>query len=238
MSAYIVDEVELSIGYVLEVMIAPRNNIWGHLWFLFALFEIYLLAPLWDKIIKKNKKVIWGVVFFICIGLNIFPIATDVLAISDLCKDTILFVIGLFVAKIPIEDIKKYILNRKTFYIQIPIYIGLIILWALFKNNVTTLMLCISTILMLFQIPIKYNITNNIFDKIAKVSYTIYIIHWPAMLLTRVVLYQILKINYLIAEVAMIIAGITIPIIIIWLIKKLKEKTKFNSKILYYLIGI
>lgn len=236
-SGFIVDQVELSFNYILYILITPRMNVLGHLWFLFALFLIYAIAPIWNFIIKKDKKIIWIIVLIIFILLNLFPFNTDVLAIKDLCKDTLFFVLGMLIAKLGKEKLES-ICTKRNFIFAFIVYVITFILWIVFNNNITNMLLCTTDIIMLLIIPIVFKISNKVFDELGSYSFSIYIMHWPVMLVLRIIFYQLLNINPILVSIIMIIGGYFIPLLIIKVWKKIKETKNIKSKILYYLIGI
>lgn len=255
-SNFIVDKVEISLGYFLSILLTPRLNVWGHLWFLFALFILFVFAPLWDFIIKKNKKIIWIITFILLLLFNLFPINTDVLAIRDLCKDTLFFVLGMFLATLGQDKIKA-ICTKRNIVLMLVLYVIFFILWNIFDSNITTMFLCTADILLLFVLPItiqlfyekkskakideKFGGLRKVWRKISKLgdySFSIYIMHWPVMLTIRIVLYQILHWNPVLVSFLMVLGGYIMPLLIIKIIKKIKEKMHIQSKILYYLIGV
>lgn len=237
MSDFIVDQVEISFEYLLDMLLIPRRSSLGHLWFLFGLFLIYALSPIWDYIIRKNKKILWVLIIVLFMVLYIFPLNTNIFAINDLCNDTLYFVIGLLVAKISKEKLEKFF-TKKNFIIYLIIYASIFTMWILSRNNVTSMLLCTTDIFMLCIIPITFKISNKLFDELGSYSFSIYIMHWPTMLLVRIIFYQIIGLNPIVVSFMMVLAGYFIPLAIIKIWKKIKEQKNINSKVLYYLIGI
>ncbi len=236
-SNFIVDKVEFSFGYFLSIFLQPRLNVWGHLWFLFALFIIFAISPIWDFILKKKNRLIWGLTFLILIGLNLFPINTNILAIRDLCKDTLFFALGMLLATIGGDKIKNACTKRNFIYAVI-IYFIAFIAWCFKHSNLTNMILCTLDILMLFLLPIMYDISSKKLDQLGNYSFSIYIMHWPVMLVIRILFYQILNWNPILVSFLMIIGGYFIPLLIIKIVTKIKETKNIKSKSLYYLLGI
>ena len=56
LSSFVQDNMETSVSNFINLWINPRANILGHLWFLFALFEIYLLAPIWSQVRSLSPR--------------------------------------------------------------------------------------------------------------------------------------------------------------------------------------
>ena len=237
--SYIQDNIDNSFWGFVYLWINPRANILGHTWFLFALFEIYLLAPLWNYIVKKNKNFVWILIFGITIVFRLMTqfVNTDILAINDLLKNLLFFVLGLWLGDKSIEILEKKT-TYKNFLIYTMFFIITFILWIWNRNLYTSTFLCISILIWLIKLPILFNINNNVINKLAKYSYTIYIFHWPIMLAVRILGYQILHINYLVMALAMSICGYIVPLCIIKIYNIIKKKLNIENKLIYYLLGM
>ena len=237
LSTFVQDNMEMSLGNIINFWINPRANILGHLWFLFALFEIYMFAPIWDRIINKDSKKIWLLLFIITLALKFIEPLTDILAINDLMRNLLFFVLGMYIGKIPKEKLELQT-NKKNFILYVILYIVILAIWIYSNNTITTVLLCTITLLLLLKLPIMFKIKNKMIEKLSNYSYTIYILHWPIMILTRIIGYQLLHINYIIVAIAMGILGYFVPLGIIWMYKKIKKKFNRDFKFIYYLLGI
>lgn len=235
LAGFLNDKVDFSISYILGVLIRPRDNILGHTWFLVALFIIYSFAPLWNYCMKKNKKILWGSIIALGIVMYIFQIDTRVLSIKDLCNDTIFFIFGMLMAKVAVNKLNIGKIKFLIFFLIVVIFTAL---WEITNNQIIKLILCTCDLLILLLIPIVFNIKNEKINELGKYSYSIYIMHWPIMLTVRILLYQILHINYLVVAVLMLLSGFFAPLLIIKILNFIKKKYNVNSKYLYYLIGI
>ncbi len=112
LSSFVQDNMETSVSNFINLWINPRANILGHLWFLFALFEIYLLAPIWSYVIKKNSKAIWILILVISVILRFLTPTTDILAINDLMRNLVFFIIGMWFSKIFIYNLYITLANN------------------------------------------------------------------------------------------------------------------------------
>lgn len=219
--SYLSDKVVLSFKDIILLFFTPRLNIWGHLWFLVAIFIVYLISPIFKKLIVQYKKV-YIIIFIIFFIFSCFPINTDLFTLADLSKNIIFFLLGMLAFK-HIDLLKKP-------YSMITLAIHFVIsfiLWIIFDNRITTVLLCCNILLILLAIGflIRNKIDNNI---ISNNSMTFYLFHWPIMIVTRIICYQLMHINYLISAIIMLLSGIIGPIIIIKIIEKLKLKEKSN----------
>lgn len=93
MSDYITDTVEWTPEYFLRLFLCPRENILGHTWFLFALFEMYVLAILFEKL--KNVRQLWIPVLAMLIIVNCLSKYNTFLAVGDIMKNAVFFWAGL-----------------------------------------------------------------------------------------------------------------------------------------------
>lgn len=239
-ASFINDQVEFSAEYFIYIFLTPRANIWGHLWFLFALFLVYAISPIFEFFKNKNNKIYWGILISFCVFIFIMrPIHTDLLAINDLQKDLLFFVMGILIAYVPVEKIRTNITKRK-FYLLIILDVILSAIWGFYKEiQLIQLLIGINTLFILFSMPIVFNITNSFIMKQANYSFAIYILHWPVILITRIIFYQVLKLNSLMCFIIMLAFGYLIPNLIIYIANKIRNKYNIKkSKIIYYLIGI
>ena len=219
--SYLSDEVVLSFKDIVLLFFTPRLNIWGHLWFLVAIFIVYCIAPIFKKCIVQYKK-IYVIMFILFFIFSLFPINTDLFTLADLSKNIIFFLLGM-------SAFKHIDLVKKPYSIMILAILFAIsfILWMNFDNRITTILLCCNILLILLSIGflLRNKIDSNI---ISNNSMTFYLFHWPIMIVTRIIFYQLMHINYLMSAVIMSLAGIIGPIIIIKIIEKLKLKEKSN----------
>lgn len=198
LSKFLVDDVEYSLSYFYNLIITPRANIWGHTWFLAALFLLFLIAPIFNFLlhIKRNKFLVWGVLTIILVLLYLNPINTNRFALMDLSKDTLFFWIGIMLGTVSPEKLKSIV--RKS-GIAISIFLATIILTivsiSVTEIPILTMVTCLFTIIALLILPLKFNLASEFIDRIAKRSFGIYILHWPVMITVRILFYQVMNVN-------------------------------------------
>ena len=79
----------LNAQYLIKTIFSPRNNIWGHFWFLPVLFVCYVIFGIFKKYILKSVKpnfalILFSVLTFFIILLS--PYITDWFALKDVFK--------------------------------------------------------------------------------------------------------------------------------------------------------
>lgn len=228
---YIDDNISFNLNTISELLLVPRQNILGHTWFLVALFIIFTFSFIYDNLFFKNyenKRYIILMVSFLTVTMYMFPIPTDIFALRDISKNFVFFWTGMLLGKVEVNYIFN-VLQKKFTFIILSIVTLLFTIVTLQQSSVKiiSLITAISTILLLFSLPIYFNIKNEIIEKLAKTSFDIYILHWPFMILTRIILFQIMKMNYIIVILMMIITGYFGPL----LVKKIIEQKHINGKL-------
>lgn len=239
LSGFIVDDVEFSLAYIIGLFIKPRTNIWGHTWFLAALFLIYSISPIWDSLmnIKKNQVLVWGITTIVLSLLFIFPINTEVLALKPLSYGFLSFWVGVMFGRVDIDKIRIFITKPIIIVcLFIMTLVFTIIRLTITKDLTITLVTCYLTIVLLFAIPFLIEFKSKVINKLSEISFGIYIMHWPLMILVRVVFYQIFHFNSNLTIILMILCGYFGPIIITYSLRKIKCLK--NNYILKYLLGI
>ena len=225
----------INLNWVLKSFFAPRFNIWGHFWFLPVIFILYLVFGLWKKIFlnnPKHKKYVVAVIFLVAIVLHF--IKTDVawLGISDLCKFTVYFVIGILSQNI----LKTKKIGNGNLIIGVLLLTSAsIVLFLEFHKN--TFVMFIESLLMLVaclfvsQLLSKKHfkcvdfINNNVF--------TFYICAWPVQAVSEKIL-NFFTPEWYVYTIVMFLTGVVAPCIVIILYKKLEF---INCNFLSYLCG-
>ena len=231
--SFLVDKVNISLSYFLYIIITPRQNIWGHTWFLACLFLFYLATPIWKKIIDglKIKKII--TFLLLSILLYVLPIKIQVFCLNDIHKEVFFFGIGAIIGLISEENFKRFFKSNWYLILCLALVTSII---RLFILNITEINFipAFFIILCLIGIPIKFDLNDKYLILFSKYSFTIYILHWPVMLSTRILLYQILNLNMYFVILLMTILGYFVPLVICYL----KEKFKIENKLIKYMLAL
>ena len=233
---YISDSASLNIWDVLKSFVFPRQNIWGHTWFLMGLFILYLATPFFKKMFQTKKPYIAVCAIVFCSVLYILPINTEFLALSDLHKDLMFFVIGCILGQIEIDmlvaKLKRF---RVWFIIGAVVFSAISLIW--FEQtkpfHFITCALILSALLSVF---VSVKELPSFWETIASCSFGIYIMHWPVMIAVRILLHQILNIGVTTTAIAMSVFGYILPILLIMAIRALPFKK--IKKPLKYLLGV
>ncbi|MDO5558741.1 MAG: acyltransferase [Oscillospiraceae bacterium] len=233
--SYLNDSIQFDAGFIIKVLITPRQNIWGHTWFLVGLFIVYLFTPLWCYYFKNIT--IKKIALFGCIGILLYicPLKSEVMCISDLHKDLLFFWIGCSLGKVDEDKIEQ----RLRIYLSISIIGSLIfsvVYLFYYKMDWFKFIPCTFILSSLFLIGFKIKNNPGLINNLSKRSFGIYIMHWPVMLSCRIALLQIFKLNTTVTVIIMIIAGYIVPNTLIDILKHIKNK-KIKT-VCKYLLGV
>lgn len=228
LNRYLPDDMELSAAYIIKVFLSPRLNVWGHTWFLFALFILFLFAPLFEKMRNaKHRFITWGIVTVSLAIWNLAPaqyVSGPFFAYDDLRRQALFFWIGLMIGSVPIQSLEAYA-KKPCVYIGLP---ALASAWSIAyfvaaNSPVATMMASISIILFLLTTPlVSAGPIKTLFERMCDRSFGIYIMHWPIMVAVRILLYQMLHLNEWAVVVCMILSGYILPNMIISALRKIK----------------
>jgi len=226
LTPFLSNKITLNFNTLLINYFTPRLNIWCHMWFLFAMFIVYCFAPFIKKIYEKNIYIFMIIVLSFSLA-SIFPFKTDFFALADLSKNTIFFLLGIM-----IFDKREILKNKNVNLSLIILFIISFLIWLKYDIRLTSFILAFFTLILLLIVGLLLkNIKNNI---ISNNNMILYLFHWPFMITIRIVLYQVLNINYVFVSLIMLIVGIIGPLLMIYIINKykLKEKSTIVSTII------
>lgn len=225
----------IDLNRICECFFAPRFNIWGHFWFLPVIFVLYFFFGLWRSFFYNKlqyKKLIVIVTFLSTLALHFINTNIAWLGISDLCKFTVFFVIGVLVHDV--IKIKK--LENRTLLISCLLFVVTsIFLFLKFSHN--SFIMFLESILMLTScLFVAQLLSEKNFKCVQFINenvFTFYICSWPFQAIGEKFL-DFFTVEWYIYTIVMFAIGVLAPGTIIIFCKKLKL-TKF--KLLSYLLG-
>ncbi len=243
MSNFVSDDVEFSIGYFVKTIFSPRDNVWGHFWFLPTLFTIYVFSYL--ILMASKNKIVFRFLLIFALVLAVFPAKTNWFAINDICDQLIYFCIGLTVERLLLNHRSK-LMRADVALFNIVVAIILFVLlkqymyfgyyWVLNLSNVVIGLLMIYSIVfisMYFE-----NKGSKILDYFDGKTFSIYIISWPCQAITEIVVNRILHMHWYIVMPCMFIVGLGVPLLANEIYKRLKWHPKFINLLLGFNIKV
>lgn len=203
-------------------------------WFLYALFLIFLIIPLLERIFKNNTNIVLGVTIFLhCIRLFFY---TNIYCIDIVIEYLVYFYIGAFLA----NKIKENYSIKNTIIITISfVILSLLYCFTLEKHIINNKIMILFKFLLasmgiiasiqVFKNLTKYIEKSKILNVISKNTFPIYLMHTIFSAGIRIILLKIGVNNFYLHFVCGFIIGIIGPIIV----GKILEKTKYGNVILY-----
>ena len=232
------DKLTLDFWQLLRVFLVPRENIWGHFWFLPMIFACGLVGYWLQKAARRFPWVMLPAVI-LCIGGFFLPTLTGWLAINDIIHYMLYFVLGMCAAglcrkaeKVPsrvayltggLSVVLGCTLFLVLYYFSISVSLRGLFVTALMLTGLFLLVLPLS-----LRHPLKQN-------SIITRSYSIFILSRPCQLAAEVVLERILHLPYWCIMPPVFAAGVFVPWLMIRLIDRLERNRQ--HKPLTLLIG-
>lgn len=202
MNKYAVRPVQIQSLFI-DMIFYPLNIPIQYFWFIYVLFFIFAVAPLFNKIPIK-------MILLITLVLNLFPIKQiQIFYVYGIIHYLFYFYLGIYFYTV----YGKY---NSFKYKNIVVMVSLFLLILLNFVEPTKQMynfhrLATSLIGSALFINLAYLIVNNkigeMFKFIGKYSYDIYLFSWFFQTGVRVILFQILKCDYTLVTLVMIVVG-------------------------------
>lgn len=203
-------------------------------WFLYALFFIFLVIPILERIFKNNKNIIILILFLVNI-INMY-LQTGIYAIDIVAEYAIYFYFGVY-----LSDKLKNSYKSKNVTILLIVFITLSLLYCyivlnnIITNNITILFKFLLAIIgIIVNIQLFKNISSYIekyklFYLLSKYTFPIYLMHTIFSAGTRIVLLKLNFNNFYIHFIFGLVIGIIGPIIV----AKILEIIKYGNIVLY-----
>lgn len=217
---------------IIKEIFSPRDNVWGHFWFLPTLLIIYMLSYLLLK--AYNSKILNALIIAITVGLAVFPINIDWFSIKDVCCELLYFCIGLCTCDLIIkhkDNIFKWYISALLLIFSIAVYIAF--LNSRFKYNNAVKNTC-GIVVALFMIYVVLSVSyffekrgSKFLDFFDGKTFTIYIISWPCQSVVEILLNRVLHLPWYIVVLSMFTVGLGIPLLFITVYRRLKHHPKF-----------
>lgn len=223
--------VSLKIIDVLYQLIAPREGILPHLWFIVTLWILCLMVPLFRIAIRNRLSMV--AVLGVTLAMLFIPKATDVLALGDVQIYAFWFLLGLILGE-KHENLSECNVAIYTMPIIAGGYLLVRILWE--QNKLTWFLyslFCLIVVLLLskvMEIPLKRSCTY-----LGRYSFTIYILSLPVQNIADIVMNR-LGVSEYISYVSLFILGLIVPIGIGVVVEMVDRK--IGKKIFGNLIGL
>ncbi len=213
----------LSVGQIARAFIFPNDNPLRELWFIFTLFLMFLLTPVWRY--SLNKRVLRFVVLFALIILHYWHPETEFLCIGRVCAYSVYFYIGLLCSQLSLPD-KVF---KPWKWLLLVGGAGLFVAGRLIDTNMITALGGIAGSLALAMIFDQF--IPRLFFSFRTYTYQIYLMGIFAQLFVKL-MYRHFSLPYIPVFIVCIVFGLYIPV----LVSKCLER--INWPPLLYCVGL
>ncbi len=211
---YINDSVDFSLAYLLRSELVPRDNVWGHFWFIPVIFFLGVFSVAIRGLIKKTEgKVLLLAGAYLLLWM---PEATDWFAMEDMRINLIWYVLGLCLADTPTFE---NVVSKKQLLLALPAALLLFVFSV--ESKVLFALLMIGAV---FHIGTVINVNQNrALLTVEKYSFTIFLLSWPAQAVVEIIMNRICHFPVWITMLGMFFAGMMIPLVCIKIVNWLEK---------------
>lgn len=229
---FVNDDVEFSFAYLVKALFSPRDNVWGHFWFLPTLLIIYVFSYLLLKL--SNYGTAFTAFFVLAFLIAVFPTDINWFALNDICDQLVFFCLGMMSQSVILNKTKT-VLNPFVDVLSAGLAIGMFVWlrsvryfgfqWLLNFSNVIIGILMIYSLL--YVSVALSNVGSKVLDYFDEKTFSIYIISWPCQAAVEIVVNRVLNMHWYVVMPAMFIVGLGVPLLINEIYKRIKWHPKF-----------
>lgn len=203
---YLNESVEFSLWYLVKTELIPRDNVWGHFWYIPVVFFLSCFGVLIIKPMRKHRVAGWAVLAASYI-LLFAPQATDWFALEDLRKTTFFFILGMVVAD---RDPETRVVSNRCWLLAFP---GAIALFAAANTTLTNSLIACLMIGFVLYIGTRFPLNKeSVFAAVETHSYSIFLLSWPAQAVLEIACNKILHLPVMLTMGMMFLGGIALPL--------------------------
>ena len=222
------------LNQLLSLLLRPRLGVWGHFWFLPALFTMYALFGLWRQLAEKNvRSADLRIVCAVTIAAYFLPLNTNWLGLQDLKTNLVFFAVGMLASqgKEPVSGEFAWFVRLAGCFCGVGLSI---LLFCRFNENKSARLLM--ALLMIFaccQATAGVR-EHTLIRWLSAHALTIYLYSWPVQ---AVVMFLLLRIGvrWQAVSACMFGAGSVVPILMIWIYERAK---RLHSRPTDLLLGV
>lgn len=204
----------VSLREIVYGFLYPYDNPFRELWFIAALFWLFMLTPLWNLVLQRQWTM-WGMVIALIL-LHFYHPETKFLAINRVGLHAIWFYLGILISK---EDLVEKWFAKKPWLT----FIAGVVIYVIGKNTdsfVTTT----GGIVFSFALAIladKY--IPKLFFSFRDYTYQIFLMGIFAQMFVKI-MYRHVSMPYVVAYFLCIVLGLYVPVLVSKLIGKINWK--------------
>lgn len=223
------DTAQMSLWYLVRSELVPRDNVWGHFWYIPVIFFFGVFSAFTGKYLGKSKTAMLAALVG-SFALLFLPPVTNWFALEDMRQNLFYYVLGMALA---CSGAAESIASSKLWLLGLPLSIGLVMFapgWLRWAGAVLMIgfILCVGTLTDFGKMPLL--------ALIERYSYTIFLLSWPAQAVMEVLLNQLLALPVAVTMVCMFTAGILVPLLCVAVISALLKR--FPTRWLEVMVGM
>lgn len=240
------DSLSLDANSLTRAFLVPRENIWGHFWFLPMIYLLgiggYVLDSLYSK--TKYRACLWAVTIVALMAVS--EVKTEAgkwLGMNDVLHFGWVYALGILVAIIGKEFLGKLNQNTKRLWtIGVGTLVASIVLFVVLshptgvtlaiRNGAIAVMMTAGIVAQSMLIGRKWHIER---DSLIAQTYQIFMLSWPCQLLVEVVTERLLHLPWYVIMPLVFTAGVCGPLVLIWMIDWFETRTR--TRFLSYILG-
>lgn len=212
------DSVEFSVWYLIETELIPRNNVWGHFWYIPVVFALCCFGVLMLKPMQNHHATGWALLAATWLLLFV-PKTTDWFALEDLRKTAFYFVLGVVLAD---RDPEARMVYNWCWLLAFP---AAIVLFRTVNTTLTNSVIACLMIGFVLHVGIWLPFHKvNLFAVIEKNSFAIFLLSWPAQAVVEVVCNKLLHLPVLLTMGMMFLMGIIVPLVCVKIVSLLDKR--------------
>lgn len=227
--------------YLVKSIFVPRENVWGHFWFLPTLLIISTFAFIFSKIKNSKNKYAFVFIVIILFALPTIPSLTQItdwFAINDVVKFTCYYAFGVLFANSGFEKVFCDKKANKLMLLLLPVSVGLFLIKS--NNAIITNLVreTVGVFMLLFVLAFaqQFNIMDTRAGNfLTKKTYSIFILSWPFQSVVSIVFENMLGLEYNVTMPIAFAFGIGGPIVTIVAVDWFEKKT--GKRIISPIIG-
>ena len=202
------DSAELSLGYLLRSELVPRENVWGHFWYIPVVFFLGCIGIVMLKYMRENKAVRFAALL-VTFALLFAPRTTDWLALEDLRKTAFYFILGMAVSMTPKWN---EVLKSPLWLLGLPV--------SMVLGGIPAACGMIGCICF---VGTRWEVKGWL-KAVEAHSFTIYLLSWPAQAVAEVALNKVLHLPALFVMICMFASGVIVPMICVKILTAIDRK--------------
>lgn len=225
------DPIELGFQDIVAAFLVPRQNVWGHFWFLPMIFSIGILSYAVDKVASSSghRRLMLAVITAVSASLIYLPEATDWFGVGDVQRHLLFFLLGMMAA-----DARPLV--ERTPLIVAPIAaasaIGLFTLDRAYLGPMIAVLMILAVVSLTVWLGSRFQISRN---ALLAQTYQIFILSWPFQLIVEIITEKILGLGFAIVMPSMFAAGLLLPILTLRLVNAFEAKT--GTRVVSLMLG-